>query len=149
MFGRWTWLSRSLVGVVAVLAACNDPPSERASDGDEVRTIEIAALDELAYDPSSLDAVVGETVRFVVTNEGATDHEFVVGDEATQAAHEDAMGEMDHAGMGEAEPLATLTLAPGATEEVEITFDSAADIYYACHLPGHYEGGMVGMISVS
>lgn len=131
------------------------------------RTIEIAALDELAYDPASIEVEVGETIEFSVTNEGATVHEFVIGDDAFQAMHErdmsgggmgDAMGDgMGHAGMdgaasaGEQAPrgqMPIVSLDPGETGSLVWTFSDPGTVEYACHEPGHYEGGMVGTLQI-
>jgi uncharacterized cupredoxin-like copper-binding protein len=44
--------------------------------------------------------------------------------------------------------MAALTLAPGETKETTITFDDAGTIEYACHVEGHYDGGMIGTLNV-
>lgn len=125
---------------VLLLSACG---------GGGPRTIEIAALDELAFDPAEVAVDPGETVRFVVTNEGEAVHEFVLGVEHVQMAHEEAseMGE-EHGGMEVEDQLAALELPPGETREVEVTFEEAGEILYGCHEPGHYAGGMVGTVTV-
>lgn len=126
-----------------VLAACGEDGGP--GTGDDPRTIEVAALDELAYDPASIEVEAGETVRFVVTNDGETDHEFVVGDTEMQEMAEEQMGE----GMGDhSQAMASLELGPGETAEATVTFDEAGELLYACHVAGHYQGGMVGTIVV-
>lgn len=112
----------------------------------KVRTVEVKALDTLRFEPASLSVATGEKIRFVVTNSGKIDHEFVVGDEDMQMAHEKRAGQMDHM---TAESLATLDLKPGETEEATVTFDEAGTIKFGCHKPGHYAGGMVGTITVA
>ncbi|HWO71352.1 MAG TPA: plastocyanin/azurin family copper-binding protein, partial [Actinomycetota bacterium] len=79
-----------LAAALLFLTACG---GGAGGDGDGVRTIEIAALDELAFEPSEVRVEVGETVRFVVKNEGQIPHEFVLGDEEVQEAHEMAAAE--------------------------------------------------------
>ncbi len=135
----------ALTTALLLLTACGGG----AGDGDEeVRTVEIAALDELAFEPSEVRVEVGETVRFVVRNEGQVSHEFVLGDEEVQEAHEMAAAEgMEH-GEAMVEAMAALTLDPGATEEVTVTFDEPGEVLYGCHVPGHYDGGMVGKVIV-
>ncbi|HXF74348.1 MAG TPA: plastocyanin/azurin family copper-binding protein [Actinomycetota bacterium] len=132
----------SLLAVLPVATACAG--TGETGDG-EVRTIEIAALDELAFEPSEVRVEAGETVRFVVTNEGQTPHEFVLGDERVQEAHE--MVGMEH-GEATVEAMAALTLDPGTTGEVTVTFEEPGEILYGCHVPGHYDGGMVGKVIV-
>lgn len=120
-----------------------------ACGGGGPRTIEISALDELAFDPAQVGVEPGETVRFVVTNAGEALHEFVLGPEHVQMAHQEAseMGE-EHGGMHVEGQLAALELPPGETREVEVTFEEAGDVIFGCHEPGHYEGGMVGTVRV-
>lgn len=108
------------------------------------RTIEVTARDPYRFEPAALEVEPGETVTFVVTNEGKKEHEFVLGDVAYQESHgeEMAAGEAHHEANG-------VTLAPGATEELTWTFPETGGVLYACHVAGHYDGGMVGAISVS
>jgi len=134
-----------VVSLALVVAACSN------DDGDVVgsagpRTIEVTALDDLAYDPASIEVETGETVTFVVTNAGDLMHEFVVGDMEMQETAEQQMSE----GMGEhMEAMATLTVDPGDTAETTITFDEPGELLYACHVEDHYVGGMVGTITIS
>jgi uncharacterized cupredoxin-like copper-binding protein len=110
--------------------------------------IEVEALDELAWDPASVTVQAGETVTFVVTNDGQSQHEFVLGPEHVQEAHEEAAaGGMEHGEAGD-EAMAVLELAPGETKEATVTFDEPGEILYGCHEPGHYDGGMVGTVTV-
>jgi uncharacterized cupredoxin-like copper-binding protein len=140
--------------LVLLLAACGEagddaaPANQGSPDG--IRTIEVTALDELTFEPAAIDVEAGETVRFVVTNEGAAVHDFYVGTEDEQMAHEAEMGDsgmgMDHGADPEADAL---TLQAGETAELTVTFDKPGNVLFACHQPGHYDGGMVGTITVS
>ncbi|MBA3737406.1 MAG: hypothetical protein H0W97_02450 [Actinobacteria bacterium] len=58
------------VMLALIAAACRD--SEQVGSGTEggPQVIEVSALDTLAYDPAAIEVTAGETVRFVVTNEG-------------------------------------------------------------------------------
>lgn len=137
-----------LAAALLLLTACGGGDAAGGGGDGEVRTIEIRALDELAFEPSEVKVEVGETVRFVVTNAGQLPHEFVLGDEDVQEAHEMAAGVgMEH-GDATVEAMAALTLEPGATSDVTVTFDEPGEILYGCHVPGHYEGGMVGKVIV-
>jgi uncharacterized cupredoxin-like copper-binding protein len=133
-------LALSGLVVAVLLVACGGGGGER---------IEIEALDELAWDPASVTVQAGETVTFVVTNEGQAQHEFVLGPEHVQEAHEQAAaGGMEHGEAGGEEAMAVLELAPGETKEATVTFDEPGEILYGCHEPGHYDGGMVGTVTV-
>lgn len=107
------------------------------------QTIEVTATDPYRFDPEALEVGAGETVTFVVTNEGDQKHEFVLGDRDYQEGHAEAMaaGEMHHEGNA-------VSVAPGATEELTWTFPDEGEVLYGCHVQGHYQGGMVGVIRV-
>ena len=42
-----------------------------------------------------------------------------------------------------------MSLAPGETKELTWRFSEAGEVLFACHVDGHYDGGMVGTVSVS
>ena len=145
-----------LLGASLILAACGGgedqqsaaaagaPPPGGMAVGylgyaeDVGRTIEVTATDEMDYDPSSISVTQGETIRFVVTNEGKLPHEFALGDEASQKEHED---EMAMGGMVHDHPF-SVYLGPGETGELIWTFANAGTFSYACHVPGHFDAGM-------
>ncbi|MDA8382958.1 MAG: cupredoxin family protein [Betaproteobacteria bacterium] len=113
------------------------------------RTIRITALDTLRFSPSIVKVREGETVRFVVTNQGKLMHEFVLGDKRAQVAHEAEMERMAAMGMTMDRDPNGVPLAPGKTQTLVWTFaDKPGTLYYACHEPGHYAAGMVGTILV-
>src|SRR5918994_670747 len=76
MEGR-TMFWKPLLPLGAVLAlvaeACGGSAEVGSGDEDDPRVIEVSALDTLAYDPTAIEVGAGETVRFVVTNDGETD----------------------------------------------------------------------------
>lgn len=119
---------------------------EPADAADADRTIEVTALDTMAYEPTTVTVEPGETVTFVVTNAGEAVHEFTLGDQAMQDEHAEEMAEMG-SGMGHDEPNA-LSLEPGETKELTWRFGEAGTVIYACHEPGHYAAGMHGEITV-
>lgn len=131
-----------------VLAGCSSGGHEghsgSAESGEGDRTIEVTASDTLKFDPDSIEVEAGETITFVVTNEGDAQHEFVVGDEDVQAEHEEMMSD----GHEMADSHDAITLAPGETKELTYTFEESGELQYACHEPGHYDGGMVGTITI-
>lgn len=88
---------------------------------------------------------IGVPVTFVVTNAGAIDHEFFVGDEDEQAEHEQEMAGMP--GMSRDEPNG-IGLKPGETKELTHTFASAGTTLVGCHVTGHYGAGMKAEITV-
>ncbi len=116
---------------------------EPGDPADADRTVEVQTTDSLKFDPASIEVAAGATITFVVTNDTSVPHEFVLGDEAYQDSHGDAMAneEMNHEGNA-------VTLEPGDTQELTWTFSDAGEVIYACHVAGHYASGMRGTISV-
>jgi uncharacterized cupredoxin-like copper-binding protein len=114
-----------------------------ASDAD--REIKVMASDNLRFDPSSFEVSSGEVITFIVHNAGKTDHEFVLGDAAYQKSHGADMHDEGH--MMESDN--GISIAPGDTEELTWEFTEPGEVLYGCHEPGHYEGGMVGTITVT
>ena len=107
--------------------------------------IEVTLTDALKMEPASMTVPAGVPVTFVVTNSGATDHEFYLGDEAAQAEHEKEMAEMG--GMGHDEPEG-IAVKPGETKELTYTFAEAGPTLAGCHVAGHYGGGMKADVTV-
>jgi uncharacterized cupredoxin-like copper-binding protein len=119
---------------------------EPAEPGAEDRVIEVTQLDEMRFDPAAIDVKAGETIRFEVTNAGQAPHEFVLGDAAFQADHEEEMAAMGGTPMVN-EPNA-IAVEPGETGTVVWTFTESGTLEYACHVPGHYPAGMAGQLTV-
>jgi uncharacterized cupredoxin-like copper-binding protein len=161
--GDWAYLGGiALVALAVGIAALAFAPeqSEAGMVMDEAetaaaaslvpdRTVRIDATDDLRFTPAEIDVTQGETVAFVVTNPGALPHEFVIGDEAVQAEHEQEMadGEEEMEEMGD-EPYA-IDVPPGETATLVYTFEEPGTTLVGCHVPGHYDAGMRGTITVT
>ncbi len=113
------------------------------------RVIRIKTRD-VSFDVTSVTVKAGETVRFIVTNEGAADHDFTLGDAATQAAHRKEMFAMAGMDMGQAHhgDANALYLKSGETKELVWRFGKVGQIEFACNVPGHYEAGMKGVVAI-
>ena len=124
-----------------------------AKDAD--RTIKIKMHDNL-YDPETISVKKGETIRFVVQNDGEFVHEFNIGTAETHAGHQKEMMMMMEHGVLLPDrinrAMMKMDMGNGVTREVgEViwTFDETADLEFACNVPGHYESGMVGKVTIS
>ena len=62
------------------------------------RSIEVV-LGDMYFKPRAIEVKAGETVRFVLKNEGKLLHEFNLGDAAMHAEHQKEMLEMQQSGM--------------------------------------------------
>ena len=115
------------------------------------RTVNIT-MGDMYFEPKALEVKAGETVRFLLHNKGQVEHEFSLGDAAMHARHQKEMFEhaaMGHsmAGMQHDDPN-TVMVAPGRSAELTWVFSKATGLEFACNVPGHYQAGMVGKLSV-
>lgn len=145
---------------------------EPATAAEATRSVEVT-MEDTAFEPQSIAVASGETVRFVVRNEGELVHEFNVGTAAMHAEHQKQMAMLVDHGMLEADKINhgmtsgamgggqmsggmmmhddpnSILLEPGQTGEVVLTFTRPTTLQFACNVPGHYEAGMVGTIDVT
>jgi uncharacterized cupredoxin-like copper-binding protein len=120
-------------------------PAGSAAPSAAATRVEVSLSDQLRIEPTSMTVPAGVPVTFVVTNTGTIEHEFYLGDEGAQAAHEEEMGEMG--GMTHDEPEG-IAVKAGETNELTYTFEQAGETLAGCHFPGHYGGGMKATITV-
>lgn len=131
------------------------------------RSVEVV-MGDLSFTPKAIEIKAGETVRFVLMNKGQLLHEFNFGDAAMHARHQQEMLKMQHSGMltptgmkdmdhGAAgmdhgkikhdDPNSVL-VEPGKAAELTWTFTKTTQLEFACNIPGHYQAGMVGKLTV-
>lgn len=110
------------------------------------QSIQVKLTDALKIEPAAMTVKAGQAVKFVVTNSGATDHEFYLGDAAAQDAHEKEM--MSMAGMMH-DDANGIALKPGETKELTYTFPTAGAFLAGCHVNQHYAAGMKASITVT
>lgn len=80
-----------------------------------------------------------------MTNPGRAVHELTLGDAAFQAVHEHDMT----SGPTMQDSPHSIVVGPGETKMLTWRFTTKGEVLYGCHQPGHYQGGMVGRITVS
>jgi uncharacterized cupredoxin-like copper-binding protein len=110
------------------------------------RTIAISMDDTMHYSKSEIRVTKGETVTFVITNEGKLMHELVIGTEDELQKHAELMRknpEMEHE-----EPYMA-HVKPGATGRMTWRFTKPGTFQYGCLVAGHFEAGMKGTIVVA
>ena len=122
--------------------ALGEPADESEAD----RSIDVATLDALKFEPNRIEVAAGEVVTFVVKNQGALVHEFVLGNAKLQKEHAKEMSK-GRAKMEDSE--SAIRVPPSETKRLTWRFTEAgSQVLYGCHEPGHYDGGMVGTIVV-
>lgn len=135
------------------------------------RTIEIVMQDNY-YEPEEVDIEAGETIRFVVRNDGGLVHAFNIGTTAMLMAYQSDMAMLvEHGvlkpesvdleaaksmlasmgGEGSLDDPNSILLQPGSSGEVVWTFPSDPEIAleFGCSMPGHYDAGMAGEFALS
>lgn len=118
----------------------------RAGDPKKVvRTIPVGMDDSMHFTPGDLVLKRGETIKFVVRNDGKIMHEMVIGTMKELKEHAELMRKFPN--MEHDEPYMA-HVAPGKREEIVWQFTRAGEFYYACLIPGHLEAGMIGKITV-
>jgi uncharacterized cupredoxin-like copper-binding protein len=88
----------------------------------------------------------GETVKFIVSNDGKVMHEMVIGPMKELKEHAELMKK--HPGM-EHDEAYMAHVSPGKKGEIVWQFTTPGEFYYACLVPGHFEAGMIGRIIVT
>ncbi|MDD1015921.1 cupredoxin domain-containing protein [Pseudomonas rubra] len=162
-----------IVGALALFslpALASPAPSyafgQPAAAAKATRTVEVV-MGDMYYEPRSLEVKAGETVRFALVNKGAVVHEFSLGDAVIHAKHQQEMiamqGQMDHSAMGHGgmdhgsmsqgagmqhDDPNTVMVEPGKRAELTWTFSQSTPIEFACNVPGHYQAGMVGKLTI-
>jgi Uncharacterized copper-binding protein len=153
-------LRRSIVGVLALAWPRRRGPRPDAERRPAGRSRQGHAhhrgvATDNAFSLKALDVRDGETVRFVVRNDGLDPHEFTIGTVAEHAEHRRHMKEMleqqkrgGHAGhsMADMAHEGGVWVDPGKTAAFVWIFARTPDLEFACNIPGHYEDGMKGVI---
>ena len=110
------------------------------------RTISVSMTDTMRFSPEKIDVKQGDTLKFVLKNDGKVMHEFVIGTKNDLDEHAALM--MKFPNMEHDEPYME-HVAPGKTGTIVWTFNQAGTFDFACLIAGHYQAGMVGKINVA
>jgi uncharacterized cupredoxin-like copper-binding protein/Cu/Ag efflux protein CusF len=110
------------------------------------RTVAVTMNDDMRFTPDSIAVKQDETIKFVVTNAGTVRHEMMVGTVEELQDHAQLMKafpEMIH------EDSNAVSVEPGKSGEFAWKFTNPGRFDFACLVPGHYEAGMKGSITVA
>ncbi len=99
----------------------------------------------MSYTPDLVDVKRGEQIRFVIRNEGALTHEFMLASEQENAEHGKLMERFPN--MEHDDPNGK-TLEAGKSAEIVWKFTKPGKFEFACLIPGHHQAGMHGLIVV-
>lgn len=127
-------------------AAAEDQAYGRAGDPKRVnRVIKLEMSDSFRFTPAHVVVKRGETVRFIVHNGGGQFHEMVLGTTEQLREHAELMKKfpgMEHSEANMAH------VKPGTSGDLVWQFTRAGTYQFACLVPGHYDAGMVGDVTV-
>ena len=113
--------------------------------GKATRTIRIGMADTMRFTPAHVVVKRGETVRLVATNRGAVLHELVLGTPDELRRHAEMMRKSPGMAHDEAHMV---HVRPGKTGRIVWQFTEPGEFQFACLIPGHFEAGMIGRVTV-
>ncbi len=128
-----------LLALTIATGAC---ASEEDSGNAATKIVQVKLRDS-RFVPDHFEFEAGTTVTFVVENTDPIDHEFIIGDDSVQQAHEEGTEAHHGAKPGE------LSIPIGETRRTTYSFDEPGTLLIGCHLPSHYDFGMKGEITVT
>lgn len=105
------------------------------------QTVEVE-IGHSRFIPDHFSFPAGTVVTFIVVNHDPIDHEFLIGDEEAQQAHEE--GTEPHHGAKPGE----ISIPARATRSTTYEFIEPGRLLIGCHLPSHYDYGMKGSIAI-
>lgn len=140
------------------------PEFGQAGDVSHIDQVIEVDMGEMYFTPDNYSFERGETVKFVLKNTGRAVHEFAIGTEETQKAHEQEMKAMRKAGMITTSVLRhdrmleagmmhvdanSRLLAPDEASELVWTFSGEQEeLIIACNVPGHRAAGMEATVTI-
>ena len=139
----------------------------KGDPNDVSRIIEVKMYDNY-YEPNSIQVKQGETVKIIVKNLGELVHEYNIGTKEMHIEHQPEMARLieheillgdriAHIKMKEMSKVDhslghkhanSVMLEPKESGEIIWKFSKDITLEMACNIPGHYESGMVGRITI-
>ncbi len=136
----------AMLGFVACAGSSGFSPATVTPSGSGTATDVKVTLADFRVEAPTTSFRVGVPYRFVVTNSGTVNHEFMVvpppkAGESSDDLDKVALGRIDDA-----------DFPPGITHTVMVTFTkpgASGSLEFACHVAGHYDKGMRAPITVT
>jgi uncharacterized cupredoxin-like copper-binding protein len=126
------------LALALAVSACA-PAAAREQGG---RTV-VIDINHSHFSLPATEANAGETVRFVIRNHDPIDHEFILGDDAVHLRHAEGT-EREHHG----DVAGEVSAPPRSEVATSSTFGAPGELLFACHLPGHFQYGMAGTVTI-
>lgn len=123
---------------------------EPGKKADATQTIRVTMKEtddgRMIFTPNSFKVRKSQTIVFAIKNAGELDHEFVLDQEDKVMEHKATMEKFPD--MEHDDPNA-IRLAPGKAGEIVWRFTNDGTFKIACLVPGHYDAGMHGDVTVA
>lgn len=132
---KWTAIIGLVMVFSLVLAACGGGGGS-SSGGSTIN----ATMTDFKFDPAAWTVTAGQQVTVNLTNNGSTEHSWAVMSKPISGSFTDA---------DKANVLFSKSVPAGQTANATFTAPSTAGDYQViCDIPGHFEAGMVGTLTV-
>ncbi len=118
----------TLITALALVAGCGS--DDTGAPASEARSVQIATVEYAFEAQESITISAGETIEFIVTNEGSLDHEMEVLTDANRR-------------LGKTERI-----APGDSATVVVTFEEAGVYRVICDIDDHRSRGQQAEFTV-
>ena len=122
-------------------------PGDKAKVTQTVRvTMKETEDGKMLFQPAVIKVRKDQTVKISIKNAGESDHEFVLDQEDKILEHKAVMEkfpEMEH------DDPNSIRLPAGQSGEIVWKFTTDGQFKFACLIPGHYEAGMHGDVTVA
>ena len=133
----------AVAGGIAGYALDRDsPPAGADALGPGEVTVELG-IEHSRFSFDRLQVRPGTTVRFQVRNTDPIAHELIIGDDGVHHRHATGTDAIHPPVPGE------VSVGPHESGLTTYTFDQPGTVVFACHLPGHLDYGMKGIVVVT
>ncbi|MDH4335449.1 MAG: plastocyanin/azurin family copper-binding protein [Chloroflexota bacterium] len=135
---------------VLALAACStaEPIGSFGSEANP-RVITVDLLD-FRFEPAAINVRVGESIRIIAINRADLPHELFIGSPADQDRHHELHAQAPPDQQDQLDSGVTgIYVAARGTGQFTYRFDAVGEVVIGCHLVGHFEAGMVGVVRVA
>lgn len=95
------------------------------------------------FRPAALRVEPGTQIRFQVVNDDPIDHELIVGDADVHRRHE-----VGREGHHHGDVPGEVSVEANGTAVTTYRFTAPGVVEFGCHLPGHWDYGMRGVVTV-
>lgn len=131
--------ARIIVAAAGLLLAA---AATACGGGSEAATHVTVTIRYSQFEPGELTVPVGTPVTFAIENSDPIGHEWIVGSDEVHARHRTGTEPFHD------EIPTEVSVDAYETKVTTVTFDQPGSYLYICHLPGHEEYGMSGIVHV-